>query len=75
MRSGFTDSRHTNTERTRSDKIEGMPCNGCRFMTVLNRHSSSVMLGKLHREYYEEYYCNAKGVVVDPSVGCERGMR
>ena len=60
--------------RKESDLIKGTQCNGCRFMTVLDRHRSSVELGKLHREYYEEYYCNAKGMVIDPkSVDCDRG--
>ena len=58
--------------RKESDHIKGTPCNGCMYMTVLDRHRSSVEMGKLHREYYEEYYCNAKGRIIDPhGVECE----
>ena len=59
-------------ERNKSDKIKGLKCNGCRFLTVLDRHRTSVIYGKKHREYYEEYYCNAIGKVIDPKKGCYR---
>ena len=58
--------------RTKSDHIKGTPCNGCLYMSVLDRRRTLMIDGKPQREYYEEYYCNARGRVIDPhSVECE----
>ena len=58
--------------RKESDNIKDTECNGCMYMSVLDRKRKLMVNGKPQPDYYEEYYCNAKGRVIDPhGVECE----